>query len=81
MRNYGTNEPDLSQCRTSRVGSIIPGSKGTMYYCRIDNDECKYARPLGFDYICRHPDSHGFLMPEKDAPEISSTSLFACAVG
>lgn len=57
----GAQDPDLRKCRTAPVGSVIPGTAREMFYCRIDNDSCRFAMPFGFDYICRHLDSHQFL--------------------
>lgn len=68
-RAYGTKEPDLSKCRTSAVGAVIPGTTSEMYYCRISNAECKYAMPFGYDYLCKHPDNRSFLIPEDADPD------------
>ncbi len=60
---YGNLDPDLRKCKTGSVGAPIPGAGREMYYCRIDNADCKYAMPLGFDYICKHPTAHAFEAP------------------
>lgn len=65
----GKMEPDLAKCRTSMVGAQIPGSHSEMFYCRIDNADCKYAMPFGFDYLCKHPESLSFLIPEDADPD------------
>ena len=59
-RSTGNQEPDLEKCRTARVGALIPGTAQEMYYCRVENEECKFAMPFGFDYICRHLNNHSF---------------------
>jgi hypothetical protein len=58
------SEPDTINCRTRRVGAVIPVSGREMYYCGIDNAECRYAMQLGWDYICKHPDNASFCAPE-----------------
>jgi len=60
-RHKGTLDPDLDKCRTGKVGAVIPGSTREMFYCRIDNEDCKFAMPFGFDYICKHLNNHQFL--------------------
>jgi len=69
LRSLGTLEPELSKCRTSIVGSTIPGTDCEMFYCRIYNADCKYAVPFGYDYLCRHPEGRHFLIPEDADPE------------
>jgi hypothetical protein len=66
---YGKLEPDLNKCRTSMVEAVIPGTRRQMYYCRIDNADCRYARPFGFDYLCKHPENYAFPNPEDDADD------------
>jgi len=73
----GKMEPDLTKCRTSSVGAVIPGTHSEMYYCRIDYAECRYAMPFGFDYLCKHPDSRAFLIPEDADPETPPASFRA----
>jgi hypothetical protein len=60
----GKRDPALDKCRTRNVGTVIPGSAREMYYCRIDNADCKFAMPFGFDYICKHLNNHEFFTPE-----------------
>lgn len=62
----GKNDPDLDKCRTGSVGAVIPGTTREMFYCRIDNEECRFAMPFGFDYICKHLHNHEFLSPEDE---------------
>jgi hypothetical protein len=57
-------EPDTTKCRTRTVGAVIPGSGREMFYCGIDNGECRYAMQLGWDYVCKHPDNASFCTPE-----------------
>jgi hypothetical protein len=64
-RRCGTQDPDLAKCQTRRVGALIPGVNREMYYCSIDNAECRFAIPFGFDYLCRHERNHTFTMPES----------------
>jgi hypothetical protein len=71
-RSYEKIDPDLAKCQTSGVGAVIPGTNREMYYCRIDNADCRYAMPVGFDYVCKHPESHAFLISEDADPEMSS---------
>lgn len=59
-RKNGSCEPTLDQCRTGRVGAVIPGTTREMFYCRIDNEGCRFAMPFGFDYICQHLQNHQF---------------------
>jgi len=68
-RSCGTMEPDLAMCRTSGIGTVIPGTDSEMYYCRLNNDDCRYAMSFGFDYLCKHPDNRLFLIPEDADPE------------
>ena len=58
--------PKMEKCQTRRVGAVIPGTAREMFYCRIDNEDCKFAMPFGFDYICKHLNSHEFLTPEDE---------------
>jgi len=60
----GAQDPDLDKCRTRRVGSVIPGTAREMFYCRIDNEDCRFAMPFGFDYICKHLNNHQFTTTE-----------------
>lgn len=61
---YGRKDPVLADCVTTGVGKPIPGTSRELYYCTVLDAECRYARPLGFDYICKHPESHLFSAPE-----------------
>ena len=65
-RYRGNQDPDLNKCRTSGVGSVIPGTTRKMYYCKIDNEDCKFAMPFGFDYICMHLNNHQFLTVDDE---------------
>jgi hypothetical protein len=65
-RYRGTQDPDLTKCRTSGVGAVIPGTTREMFYCRIDNEDCKFAMPFGFDYICKHLNNHQFLTVDDE---------------
>jgi hypothetical protein len=60
-------DPDTTKCRTSKVGAVIPGTVQEMYYCGIDNGDCRYAMSLGWDYICKHSDNKNFSC--SDSPE------------
>lgn len=62
-RHTGSQEPELDKCRTGKVGSVIPGTTREMYYCKIDNEDCKFVMPFGFDYICQHLNNHTFIVP------------------
>jgi len=73
----GIMEPDLTKCKTSRVGTPIPGTDSEMFYCRLDYAECRYAMPFGYDYLCKHPDSLSFLIPEDAEPVTFAESLCA----
>jgi hypothetical protein len=53
-RHTGSEDPDPGKCQTSRIGAIIPGTAQEMFYCRIDNEDCRFAMPFGFNYICQH---------------------------
>ena len=70
----GKVDPDLSKCRTSSVGAVIPGTRQELYYCRIDEADCRYAMAVGFDYLCKHPDCRVFSIPEDEDPETISMS-------
>jgi len=65
-RHTGSQDPNPGKCRTDSVGALIPGTAQEMFYCRIDNEECRFAMPFGFDYICRHLNNHGFLASEDE---------------
>jgi len=77
-RHRGTLDPDLDKCRTDRVGAVIPGSAREMFYCRIDNEECKFAMPFGFDYICQHLNNHDF-PPSQDDDHGKVIAMFIAA--
>lgn len=74
-RSGGNIDPDLSKCRTSSIGAVIPGTKHEMYYCRIDHADCRYAMSLGFDYLCKHPGNFVFRIPNDADPESSPVSF------
>jgi len=65
----GNMEPDLTKCRTSSIGATIPGTNHEMYYCRINNGDCRYAMSFGYDYLCKHPCNGDFEIPEDADPE------------
>jgi hypothetical protein len=65
-QNKGKQDPDLAKCQTGRVGSVLPGTTREMYYCRIDNEDCRFAMPFGFDYICKHLNNHEFLTSDDE---------------
>jgi len=62
----GTQEPDPTNCQTAEIGAVLPGTSREMYYCKIDNADCKFAMPFGFDYICQHLNNHGFSVPNDE---------------
>jgi hypothetical protein len=57
-------DPALDKYRTGKVGAVKPATTREMYYCRIDNADCRFVMPFGFDYVCKHLNSHQFLTPE-----------------
>jgi hypothetical protein len=65
-RNLGKQEPDTKKCRTDKVGARIPGTAREMYYCKIDNEDCRFVMPFGFDYICMHLNNHEFYAPPDE---------------
>ena len=65
-RHRGMQEPDLVKGWTHKVGAIIPGTSREMYYCKIDNEDCRFAMPFGFDYICQHLNNHEFMTPRDE---------------
>lgn len=68
-RQPGKQEPDLKMCRTGRVGATIPGTTQEMFYCRIYNDRCKYARSFGsVEFLCQHPSNYTFPPSEEEDP-------------
>ena len=80
-RSYGRMDPDRARCRTSSVGAVIPGTKREMYYCGIDEGDCRYAIPVGFDYVCKHPDNHLFLSADEVDPAASPVKFFSDSPG
>jgi hypothetical protein len=71
-------DPDPMNCRTSRVGAVMPGDDQQMYYCvvdeiesseihycEIDEYECRYVLPSAFDSIGKEPE-------EKETPTYSA---------
>jgi hypothetical protein len=63
---YGKKDPLIANCRTRFAGAFIPGTTLPLYYCNIDEGDCKYARSLGYDYLCKHIDSHSFAIDEMN---------------
>ncbi|WP_136513271.1 hypothetical protein [Geomonas edaphica] len=47
-------------CKTSSVGAVVPGLGRELYYCCLDETECGYALPVGYDVVCKHPESERF---------------------
>ena len=41
----------------------MPGSNKEMFYCSIENADCRYALSIGYDYVCKHSKSHAFAAP------------------
>ena len=78
MRNSGCRQEKKDQpfagCRSRRVGAVMPGSGRELYYCSLDEADCSYALPVGYDIVCRHPDSELFeeqqpvTTPSREAP-------------
>lgn len=68
MQNAGSRDekrdPDLAHCRTRSVGAVMPGSGKELFYCSIENADCRYALAIGFDYLCKHGNSHAFALDE-----------------
>lgn len=50
----------IAGCRTKRVGSVIPGNGKPLFYCSLDETDCCYAFPVGYDVICKHPEPEQF---------------------
>jgi len=42
----------------------MPGSRKEMFYCIIEDADCRYALSVGFDYVCKHSNSHTFATAE-----------------
>jgi len=57
-------DPEFARCRTSSVGAVMPGSRKEMFYCIIEDADCRYALSVGFDYVCKHSNSHTFATAE-----------------
>ena len=57
-------DPEISRCRTRSVGATLPGTSLEVFYCGLDNADCTYALPIGYDYICKHSDNHAFTIIE-----------------
>lgn len=56
----GTMAPDLDKSRTCGVGAVSQGTAREMFHCRIGNEDCMFAMPFGFDYLCSQLTNHGF---------------------
>ena len=63
-RRHGNMDPELDKCRTRGVGAVMPGTKLEMFYCKIENADCRYAMPFGYDYVCKHSNNFAFAIPE-----------------
>ena len=61
---YENRDPEFARCRTSSVGAVMPGSRKEMFYCSIEDADCRYALSVGFDYVCKHSNSHAFATAE-----------------
>ena len=59
----GSN-PDLGQCRVASIGS----DTYVECLCAGPND-CRYALPFGYGFLCQHPKFNAFL--RKDAPPVA----------
>lgn len=59
-------DQDFTLCRTSSVGAVIPGTRREMFYCSLDNADCRYALPVGYDLVCKHSKNHLFAVQEED---------------
>lgn len=72
MRTSGCRQEKKEQqfagCRTSSVGAVMPGSGRELYYCSLDEAECSYALPVGYDIVCKHPDSELFSKQQTALP-------------
>jgi hypothetical protein len=62
----GTKDPDLAMCRTTTVGSTIPGTARELYYCVHSIADCRFARAFGYDYLCTHQENHAFAAPVEE---------------
>ena len=61
-------EPIRELCRTIPLGVTIPGTDQELSYCSLENMECRYAKPFGYDCICLHPDHLTFkVTPQNGA--------------
>ncbi|MBJ6800863.1 hypothetical protein [Geomonas propionica] len=50
----------FSDCRTTSVGAVMPGTGKLLFYCSLDEADCTYALPVGYDIVCKHPDCESF---------------------
>ena len=48
-------EPDLAKCRTRPVAAAWPKQRPLFSQCLAENEECRYARELAYEFFCRHP--------------------------
>ncbi|TSK07969.1 MAG: hypothetical protein FPO08_01255 [Geobacter sp.] len=63
-------------CRTSSVGAVMPGLGKELFYCCLDETECGYALPVGYDVVCKHPESELFQeQPAVRPPRRSEAGL------
>ncbi|GFO65702.1 hypothetical protein GMPD_36210 [Geomonas paludis] len=42
------------------MGAAMPGTNKLLFYCSLDEAECRYALPVGYDIVCKHPDCELF---------------------
>lgn len=62
VKSRGQKRDDrYGDCRTSSVGAVMPGAGLELYYCGLEETECGYALPVGYDVVCKHPESERFL--------------------
>ncbi len=59
--------PDLSQCRVANLGT----DTYVECLCAGPND-CRYALPFGYAFLCQHPKFNAFLLKEKPAAHPTS---------
>jgi len=57
---HGYMDPEVDKCRTRSVGAVIPGTALEMFYCALDNADCRYARSFASDYVCKHSNNSAF---------------------
>jgi hypothetical protein len=81
---YQKDELDAINCRTSKVGAVMPGGDQQMYYCVVDevessevhyceieDYECRYLLPSAFESIEKEPEEETSYSANAD-PDLSS---------